>query len=255
MRKQRSLSDIYKANTALRKSTILWGQEVVVDEGLEWRVKWGQRGIGVSAFLVVACWVARQNVLAGALFTISLFFLGMLYYKNVSFVIARRLLREMNVVVIIVLGLCIFTIDTVQPKRFIDPFLGFMYMLSVCAFVFLDAVKVKSRAFVIAIGFIFISLNTHNIYNLIFGDWGYGVVLFKYSIQGNEYNFMKRSSKRYIFIQVMLFGVKAIYAICKDQKMELMIFATGHIYRETGTASKEVEDKTHSMKMSLENAI
>ena len=41
-----------------------------------------------------------------------------------------------------------------------------------------------------------------------FGDWEQGVVLFKYTIQGNEYTFMKRSVKRSIFIQVLLFGMK-----------------------------------------------
>ena len=34
--------------------------------------------------------------------------------------------------------------------------------------------------------------------------------------------------------------------------MELLIFATGNIYRETGTASKEIEDTTFSMKMKRE---
>ena len=34
--------------------------------------------------------------------------------------------------------------------------------------------------------------------------------------------------------------------------MELMIFATGNIYRETGTASKDVEDKTYSMEIKRE---
>ena len=35
-------------------------------------------------------------------------------------------------------------------------------------------------------------------------------------------------------------------------KMKFMLFATGNIYRETGTASKEVEDKTFSMETKLE---
>ena len=38
----------------------------------------------------------------------------------------------------------------------------------------------------------------------------------------------------------------------KDKKMELMIFATGNIYRETGTASKEIEDKSFSSKIKQE---
>ena len=38
----------------------------------------------------------------------------------------------------------------------------------------------------------------------------------------------------------------------KDKKMELMLFATGYIYRETGTASKEVEDEEFSFKIKRE---
>ena len=48
--------------------------------------------------------------------------------------------------------------------------IGLMYMLAVSAFVFLDAVKVKSRVFVIVIGILFVLANINNIYNLIFGD-------------------------------------------------------------------------------------
>ena len=109
-------------------------------------------------------------------------------------------------------------------------------------FLFLDAVKEKSRVFVIAVGIIFILMNIYNIFDRIFGDADYGIVLLKYTIQGNEYTFMKRSIKRSIFLQVMLFSTNGIYTLFEDRKQELLIFATGHIYRETGTASKEVDE-------------
>ena len=63
---------------------------------------------------------------------------------------------------------------------------------------------------------------------------------------------MKRSTKRNIFIQIMLFAVNGIYTILKDRKQELMIFATGNVYRETGTASKDVEQKSFVRKMKSE---
>ena len=121
-------------------------------------------------------------------------------------------------------------------------------MLAVSAFVFIDAVKIKSRVFVIVVGIIFVLANINNIYIRSFTDWDQGVVLLKYTIQGNKYTFMKRSVKRSIFIQIMLFSMNGIYTLFKDRKQELMIFATGNIYRETGTASKGVEDKEYSMK-------
>ena len=66
---------------------------------------------------------------------------------------------------------------------------------------------------------------------------------------------MKRSTQRSIFIQVMLFSMNGIYTLFKDRKQELMIFATGNIYRETGTVSKEVEQKTFVRKIESEKSI
>ena len=106
--------------------------------------------------------------------------------------------------------------------------------------------------FVIAIGIIFVLANIHNVYNLIFGNWSQGVILFKYTIQENDYTFMKRSTKRSIYLQVLLFSMTGIYTLFKDRKQELMIFATGNIYRETGTASKEVELKSFVQKIKSE---
>ena len=40
----------------------------------------------------------------------------------------------------------------------------------------------------------------------------------------------------------------------KDKKMEKMMFATGNIDRETGTASKYVEDREYSERMRGETA-
>ena len=105
------------------------------------------------------------------------------------------------------------------------------------------------------VGLTFVLSNINNIYQQIFTDWDQGVVLFKYTIQENEYTVMKRSTKLSIYIQIMLFSMSGIYTIFKDRKQELMIFATGHIYRETGTASKDVEQKSFVRKMKSEKKI
>ena len=250
-----SWANIYSEATAMRRSTMLLGQELQIDDGLEWRVKCGQRGAGIFFLLGVICWVSRQELATILVAALALTFLGIVYYKNVSFVIVKRLLREPTVVIMVVLGLCILVINIAEPSHSLEPPLGLIYLLCVNALVFLDAVKVKSRVFMIIIGVLFVSVNINNIYNLIFGDWDQGVVLFKYTVQGNKYTFMKRSVKRSIFIQIVLFSMNGIYTIFKDRKQELMIFATGHIYRETGTASKEVEDKQYTVKIKSEKSI
>ena len=63
---------------------------------------------------------------------------------------------------------------------------------------------------------------------------------------------MKRATKQTIYLQILLFSMTAVYTMFKDKKMELLIFATGNIYRETGTASKEIEDKPFSSEIKQE---
>ena len=246
---------IYNEATALRKHKRLLGQDVETDESLEWRVKWGQRGAGTCGLLGLIFIIAEEYLAAIIFCAFMLLFCGMLYYKNVAFMIAKRLLQEMNVISSLVLGVCNCVINIVRPRDSLESALGLIYMLAVCGFVFLDAIKTKSRIFTIIIGTLFILINIYSIYIRIFGEADYGIVLLKYTIQGNEYTFMKRSIKRSIFLQVMLFSTNGIYTLFKDRKQELMIFATGKLYRETGTTSKEVEQESFVRKIKSENIV
>ena len=115
----------------------------------------------------------------------------------------------------------------------------------------MDAVKVKSRILIIIFGSILTIINIFQIYGNTFHDWNQ-VDLFNYKIQGKQYIITKRSIKRSIFLQIMLFSMSAVYTVFKDKEMELLLFATGNIYRETGTASNNVEDKTYSMEIKHE---
>ena len=237
-----SWTDIYNENTTLRKHKRLLGQDVETDDGLEWRVKWGQRGAGAFLLLALIFLIVGQFIAFIVFVAFMFIFACVLYYKNVSFMIAKRLLRETNVVIIILLSLCNAAIDIVRPAHSLSQINGFVYILGISAFVFLDAVNVKSRVFVMVIGILFVFVNVNEIFDRTFKEWDQGVILFKYNIQENEYSIMKRSVKRSIFLQIMLFSMNGIYTLFKDRKQELLVFATGHIYRETGTASKEVDE-------------
>lgn len=94
-----------------------------------------------------------------------------------------------------------------------SPFFGFFYTIISIAFVFMDVLKVKRRVLLIAIGVIFVLANMNEIYRRTFGDSDQGVVLFKYTIQSKEYRFTKRSTKRYLYLQIMLFSINAIYML------------------------------------------
>ena len=147
-----------------------------------------------------------------------------LLYKNISFVMMKRLFKEPNVIIIMVLSLCNWAIDIGRPFDSFSPVNGFLYMLSVNGFVLMDAVMIKSRYLMIGFGIIFVALNVYNIYASTLGDDNNGIVLVKYSIEGKSYTIMKRSTKRSIYLQVLLFSANGIYTTFVDKTMKLMVF-------------------------------
>ena len=118
---------------------------------------------------------------------------------------------------------------------------GCIYLVCTLLFVFLDAVKKKSRTFVLVIAVLFVFLNMFNVYNRTFNGVEVGIILFKY---GDDYVIYQRSVKRSCFLQTLLFSIDGVWTLLNDKKMEMMMFATGKIYRETGTASKYVEQES-----------
>ena len=64
---------------------------------------------------------------------------------------------------------------------------------------------------------------------------------------------MKRSTKRSIYVQVLLFSANGIYTTFVDKTMKLMVFATGNIYKSTGTSSEVVEAGSFAFKIKEEN--
>ena len=242
-----------------RRSEMILGKEIFVDNGTEWRVKWAQRGISMFSFSTVLCYIIGLetkfygfliSTIVCAGITLGLFFV--LFYKNISFVMMKRLLKEPNVIIIVVLTLCSLVIDIGRPFNSMSPIFGFAYALCVNIFVLMDAVRLKSRYLMIGVGFVFVVLNFYNMYTMTLEDYDNGVILVEYSVEGKKYTIMKRSAKRSIFLQVVLFSAKGIYTMLIDKSMKLMVFATGNIYKSTGTASEEIEDTEFSVKVERE---
>ena len=92
------------------------------------------------------------------------------------------------------------------------------------------------------VGILFALVTVYLVYDRTFRGTDVGVIIFQY---GDDYVFRKRSIKRSCFVQIFLFSLNGLWTMFKDKKMEKMMFATGNIYRETGTASKYVEDREH----------
>ena len=55
--RRNSLVEMYHNNTVRRKSMKLLGKDVVMDYWLDWRVKWGQRGVGFFGLLALICYI------------------------------------------------------------------------------------------------------------------------------------------------------------------------------------------------------
>ena len=179
------------------------------------------------------------------------FALGLIYYKNISFVIARRLLKEVNVVLALMFGICIFIIDCAKPYNSFSPINGFILLVLLTLFLFLDAVIKKSRVLVVVLGIIFGLFSVYLITDYTFNETDIGVILIEY---GDGYVLRKRSVKRSCFIQIFLLCINGMWTMFKDKKMEMMMFATGNIYRESGTASKYVEQESFVQRVQRETA-
>ena len=89
----------------------------------------------------------------------------------------------------------------------------------------------------IAVCTIFVLLNIYNLYECILGKDHNGVTLAVYSAQRQTVRIWLRSTKRSIYLQVLLFSARGIWVMIFDKKMELMMYGTGKVYRNTGTAA------------------
>ena len=140
----------------------------------------------------------------------------MLYYKNISFNIVKQVLKEPNVVFMILLSTSVFIIDCLRPMTSMSPLMGFIYMTMTYMLVFLDALKMKSRIFLLIVGTLCIMLNCYNVYGETFSNWDMDIVLFNYVINGEKYTFMKRATKRSMYLQILLFSISGVKHIFKD---------------------------------------
>ena len=245
-----------------RRTVTLLGETELVDRGLVWRIKWGERGVAVNAAVGLSIYIVNSIVyrsqstvlfIGVAIFSSLMFAsLAMIYYKNISFAITKRLLKEINVLVILGCGFAIFIIDCATAYNIFSPFLSFIYLFETILFVFLDALKNKSRAFVLSAGVLFVVLNMYNIFQLVFGGWHLHTVLFRY---GKDLYFLKRPIKRSIFFQVLVFSFQGVKTMLNDKKMELMMFATGQIYRKTGTDIKYIDDEEEDGDLLVRNSV
>ena len=174
------------------------------------------------------------------------------YYKNISRKILKRSLQEPKNVVVLLIATLNFLVDTLRPYDSFSWVNGLMYFFVITGFILIDMTKKKSRAFVLLLGILMLSLTCFNIYGNTIGSNNYGVVLFEYSLGDIKYKVMKRSIKRTIFVQILLLTLSGLSTMLHDKKMQLLMFATSNVYRETGTVSRYVRNEAFAASLQME---
>ena len=132
-----------------RNSIRILGELEAIDAQLAWRVKCALRGatilVNLCFLFYIASVVRGEDTFYHVAFSIcvggSLMCIAVVYYKNFSIAVARLLLREVNVIVIIFTALSLFAIDCLMPSSDFSPFNSFGYLSLVIFFTFLLAPK------------------------------------------------------------------------------------------------------------------
>ena len=219
------------SNETRRKSRLL-GKDFELDRMIKLRVKWGERVLGMCCVVCIVCFfVGNLDELIRVSAGVALGILAVIYYKNISFVMFKRLFKEVKVVIIVMLAIFNFVIELYVGTTSSSGFNGFLYLSGVVLFVFADAVVLKSRYMVLGYGLILVVLSSYNAYENTFTSLNEGIILVKYAIGAKEFIIWKRDAQRSIFLQILFFNAKAVKTMFVDRNMELMLFGTGKIHR------------------------
>lgn len=193
--------------------------------------------IAATAYTINSAFLNYRYILAEWIIYIFgflyFFSYGLVLYKNINFRILKRLFTEVNVIMIIIFTLMNTGSDAIRTPN--HAIMGFMYLGVVLCVICLDAIRVKSRAFVLTFGVTFLLLTTFFWFGHIF-IWDTTEILF-YGIRNEP--IYKSAYKRWIFTQLILFSAKGLKTLLRDKDMQIMLFVTGNIYRDTGKSMLE----------------
>jgi|TARA_B110000003_G_scaffold271971_1_gene307016 hypothetical protein len=245
-----AVSSMQKAQNILGPAVLLLlGRTIFIDGDVFLRVKRGEKVGTMFAFLCFFFYVLNSLVFDANSLLFLVLLIGstvaicvcaiMVCYKNLSWFAVKRLMWQLNCAVVFGAGMCIFAIECAVPRTRYTPINAFIYWLLCTLFICLDALKVKSRTFMITVAFIFIGTTLYAIFVRILSSTDEGVVLFDASTFFGVV-FYKRQLQRSFFVQTFTFSLSGLYTLFKDKDQKMLIFATGHIYRETGTSSMHV---------------
>ena len=192
--------------------------------------------IGAAAYIINAVvFLHASDILQNTIYISSLIVIGSIAvsaYKNVSFVVLKRLFTEVNVIMVFIYATINTILDTTneRPDFVRHVVMGYIYLVVVVALILVDAFIIKTRAFVLTFALAFSLLTSFNLFGHTF-LWDKGVVLF-YDINNDPV--YKASTKRWVFSQLLLFTFKGLKILIQNNNSKkYLLFVTGNVYRDT----------------------
>lgn len=235
---------------AKRESVMLFGREELMNDSVIQRVKKIETAASITAFVGITAYILNSSlkptgilhiICTGLIYCATVLAFCLLFgllYKNVSYPILARLLREFNVWIILMSAIINLVVEIIWPVRpYIDPVAAFVFLFMVIYFIAMDCAIFKQRTFMLLYGCAFVVNCMFVIYQNSFGDNNFGIILFEQS-EGIGSTYYKRYIKRSIFVQVLGLGLSAVKTLIWDKDMALIMFCKGPVFVKTGTSSK-----------------
>ena len=248
-----------------RSSIFALGQQIWADE-IKIRERIRRTKIIAAIFGIIGILVYILNSLSVFgesaqmdVFFVTLFFslaavcsVGALFYKNFSRSFMCRILKEIDTCIMICGGIGIVLIDIFAPYSERSVAYSSIYVLLLLVLLITDTMIIKDRVFVTVCAVLYSIISLYNLYEItfVFNDEEAKRILFSV----NDIPVYKRSVKRSLFLQVYLFTIKGLYTMFRDKKLELLVFATGHTYKDEiveknfGMTSSEIKKIRNRLK-------
>ena len=153
-----------------------------------------------------------------------------MFYKNSSRTFLCRILKEIDTCIMICGGTGIVIIDTVAPYSYRSVVYSIIYVVLMLVLLLTDTMIIKDRVFISVSAVLYSVISLFNLYEATFTFIDSEVNRVLFSV--NNIPVYKQSVKRSLFLQVYLFTIKGLYTMFKDKKLELLVFATGHTYKD-----------------------
>ena len=163
----------------------------------------------------------------------------LVYERNVSLEVCKALLKEVDVLVLLICSIARTLLEVLYGETW---FQAVLYFMVVFVFLSVDTLKVKSRVFTLVPATLFLTLTVTNLVNNIIHTMP---VPDKVVIKSGSFIIGLNTMHRAIYTQILFFGLRGLFVLAFDTRMEKMIFAAGPLYRSTGETTEVKKNEAY----------